>query len=140
MTYRSDDIQQILQKALAKKQEGEFSREQLLEMASELGIPPEMLKSAEQEWQIQRGKEQKRQAFDRFRRQAFKANLISYIAVNVFLVVINLLTSPRHFWAIYPILGWGLGLFFHGWATYRTAGADYDQAFEQWKNYGNRGR
>lgn len=121
MTYGSDDVQQILQKALAKKQEGEFSREQLAEMASELGISPEMLQNAEQEWQAQQTKDKQRQTFHRFRRQAFKAHLISFLAVNAFLVVINLLTSS-YFWAIYPILGWGLGLFFHGWATYQMAG------------------
>jgi len=27
----------------------------------------------------------------------------------------NLVTTPRYFWAIYPISGWGLGLFFCGW-------------------------
>jgi hypothetical protein len=135
MSYRSDDVQQILQKALAKKQEGEFSREQLSEMASELGISPEMLQSAEQEWQAQQSKDKQRQTFNRFRRQAFKAHLIAYLAVNVFLIAINLLTSPRYFWAIYPILGWGLGLFFHGWATFQSGGNSYDQAFQQWKSF-----
>lgn len=142
MSYRSEDVQKILQRALAKKQEGEFSRQQLLEMASELGISPETLQQAEEEWIAQQESDQvsfqeaeQRRKFNRFRRQAFKAHLISYAAVNVFLIAINLLTSPSYFWAIFPLLGWGLGLFFHGLEAYRTEGPGYEAAFQQWRNF-----
>lgn len=142
MSYSSDDVQKILQRALAKKQEGSFSRQQLLEMAAELGIAPEMLQQAEQEWSVQQDVDQtslqeaeERRRFNRFQRQAFKAHLISYLAVNGFLVAINLITSAGYFWAIFPILGWGLGLFFHGAAAYRTDGPGYEIAFQQWKRY-----
>jgi hypothetical protein len=37
-TFRKEDVQQILQRAMAHQQEGEFSEQQLKEMASELGI------------------------------------------------------------------------------------------------------
>ncbi|NJS16212.1 MAG: 2TM domain-containing protein, partial [Nostocaceae cyanobacterium CSU_2_110] len=47
------------------------------------------------------------------RLRKFKAHLISFVAVNTFLVVLNLVSTPRYFWAIYPISGWGLGLFMH---------------------------
>ncbi len=40
----------------------------------------------------------------------FYGHLGVYVLVNVFLIIINLLTSPGFFWAIFPMLGWGIGL------------------------------
>ncbi len=113
MTYSSDDVQKILQLAMAHKQEETFSSKQLSEMAVELGISPELLKTAEQEWSIQAKSCKQQQARREIMRRGFKAHLISFLAVNAFLVVLNLATTPRDFWAIYPISGWGLGLFMH---------------------------
>jgi hypothetical protein len=46
--------------------------------------------------------------------KGFYGNLISYVIVNVGLMVINLLTSPAHLWFFWPMLGWGIGVLFHG--------------------------
>ena len=48
-----------------------------------------------------------------------------YIAVNLLLVTLSAL-GGRH-WAIYPALGWGLGLAIHGIVVYMVAGGN---AFE----------
>ena len=63
-SYRSEDVQQILQRTMTRRQEREFSHEQLVEMASELGISADNLQIAEQEWLTQRGKIQERKEFD----------------------------------------------------------------------------
>ena len=119
MTYSSQDVQKILTLAMATQQEELFSEKQLLEMGVELGISPELLKTAEQEWLIQAKVQQEQQARREIKLQGFKAHLISFIAVNTLLVVLNLATTPRDFWAIYPISGWGLGLFMHNVAINR---------------------
>lgn len=46
--------------------------------------------------------------------KGFYGNLISYVIVNIGLLVINLLTSPHYLWFFWPLLGWGIGVFFHG--------------------------
>jgi hypothetical protein len=46
--------------------------------------------------------------------KGFYGNLISYIAVNTGLMILNLLTSPKYLWFFWPLLGWGIGVFFHG--------------------------
>ena len=46
--------------------------------------------------------------------KGFYIHSAQYVVVNILLVAINLFTSPHYFWAIFPILGWGLGLLFHG--------------------------
>ncbi|MEM7713017.1 MAG: 2TM domain-containing protein [Cyanobacteria bacterium P01_A01_bin.68] len=113
MTYSSDDVQKILQLAMKRKEEESFSGKQLSDMAAELGISSELLKTAEQEWLIQTKASKEQQARRKIMRRGFKAHLISFVAVNVFLVILNLSTTPSDFWAIYPISGWGLGLFMH---------------------------
>jgi hypothetical protein len=46
--------------------------------------------------------------------KGFYGNLIAYIVVNIGLLAINLLTSPNYLWFFWPLLGWGIGVFFHG--------------------------
>jgi hypothetical protein len=46
--------------------------------------------------------------------KGFYGNLVSYIVVNIGLMVLNLLTSPHHLWFFWPMFGWGIGLVFHG--------------------------
>ncbi len=120
MTYDSEDVEKILQVALARKHKGEFSREQLLEMAAELGISANVLEKTEQKWLIQQKQERSQRRFNTSRRKGFWGHLVSYLAVNLFLIVLNLITSPSYFWAIFPLLGWGLGLFFHWWNVYQS--------------------
>ena len=43
----------------------------------------------------------------------FYKNLITYAVVNVFLIIINLLTSPESIWFYWVTIFWGLGLLFH---------------------------
>jgi len=43
----------------------------------------------------------------------FYANLVSYIGVNTFLIILNYYTSWDTKWFIYPLIGWGIGLLFH---------------------------
>lgn len=113
MTYSSEDAQQILNLAMERKQEESFSQKQLSDMAAELGISEELLKSAEQEWVTQTKDNREKQAYLEKMRRGFRVHLISFLAVNTFLVILNLMTTPRDFWAIYPLSGWGLGLVMH---------------------------
>jgi hypothetical protein len=60
------------------------------------------------------------QAIDRLKKKAeFRAHLLAYVTINAGLVVIWALTSRAFFWPVFPMLGWGIGLFFHAWDTYR---------------------
>lgn len=45
--------------------------------------------------------------------RGFYAHLIVFVIVNLILVIINLVTTPRFLWFLIPLLGWGVGLFFH---------------------------
>lgn len=50
--------------------------------------------------------------------RGFYGNLISYVVVNGFLLFINLRYSPSHLWFYWPMMGWGIGVFFHAMRVY----------------------
>jgi len=49
------------------------------------------------------------------------ANLLAYVLVNGCLIAIWAVTGSGFFWPIFPILGWGIGVFFHAWDVYSGA-------------------
>jgi fatty acid desaturase len=58
------------------------------------------------------------------RKREFMEHLVSYLIVNTLLVTVWLvlgLTAGFWFpWPVFPIVGWGIGLAFHAWATFGT--------------------
>lgn len=48
----------------------------------------------------------------------FYTHVIVYVVVNIFLIVINLLTSPGRYWFFFATIFWGFGLFMHFLATF----------------------
>ena len=56
------------------------------------------------------------------RLEGFYAHLASYVGVNALLVGINLFASPDVFWAIWPILGWGVKVAGHAVAVFGVPG------------------
>jgi 2TM domain len=50
----------------------------------------------------------------------FKIHFGVYLAVNLLLAVINLLTDPSYLWFLWPLAGWGLGVIAHGAAIVYT--------------------
>ncbi|KMQ69773.1 histidine kinase [Chryseobacterium sp. FH2] len=46
--------------------------------------------------------------------KGFYGNLISYCIIIPFLLILNLITSPKNLWFYFPMLGWGIGLVAHG--------------------------
>ena len=66
--------------------------------------------------------EQYNQEFERYQRakkqveeiKGFYGHLISFVLVMAVLLFINLRYSPQYLWFFWPLLGWGIGLLFHG--------------------------
>ncbi len=56
----------------------------------------------------------------------FYSHLASYLSVNVFLIVLNLMTNPDHIWFVYPLLGWGIGIAIHGFDVF-FSGAKWEE-------------
>jgi hypothetical protein len=67
------------------------------------------------------------EAYQRAKRRAeaklgFYIHLAVYVGVNILLIIINLVTSPQYIWFKWPLLGWGIGLFFHGMSVFVLSG------------------
>ena len=54
------------------------------------------------------------------KKHEFHAHLLAYLLVNGMLVGIWAVTGAGFFWPVFPLLGWGIGLGFHAWDTYRV--------------------
>lgn len=52
------------------------------------------------------------------KKREFRAHLIAYVLVNAFFVAIWAVLGAGFFWPVLPILGWGIGIFFHAYDVY----------------------
>jgi hypothetical protein len=133
-TYHQEDIQQILQIAIARQaHEGEFSRDQLLEIAAELEISPECLQLAEQEWLVQQSDTQKRQEFNLVRRKRLQKKFGNYTIVNVFFILVDLVSGGGLSWSLYILLFLSFLLGLDVWNKSQIQGEEYEKAFQNWK-------
>jgi hypothetical protein len=48
----------------------------------------------------------------------FYIHLVVFVLVNVALFIVNRLTTPEVWWALWPFLGWGVGVVAHGLAVF----------------------
>lgn len=107
-----EDVEEILRLAVRKSGASSSSdlRERLKQAAAELNISDEELEQAEIEF-LQ--KKQANEAVSEARQrqtQEFMGHLITFVAVNVFLISIDVMSNGGISWSIYPLLGWGIGL------------------------------
>lgn len=110
--YTEEEVRAILERALRHDQTRGIGHEDLVAAAEEIGIPRAAIEAAAGELEGRRGEDQARAAILARRRKGFRSHLFSFLAVNLFLFAINLLT-PGPWWFFWPLLGWGLGLAFH---------------------------
>jgi energy-coupling factor transporter transmembrane protein EcfT len=52
----------------------------------------------------------------------FYIHLAVYIVVNILLIIINLATSTGYLWFKWPLIGWGIGVFFHAMGVFVFSG------------------
>jgi len=131
--YTAEEANEILQRAIERQAlPGDMTRTQLEAVAAEVGVTPAALDSAEEEWRTESENHSLRYAFDEQKRAEVRGHVFSYLAVNTFLAAINAMVSPGVWWVAFPVLGWGLGLFFHVMAAYNLIGEDRDAEFERW--------
>lgn len=43
----------------------------------------------------------------------FYIHLFKYVVITLILLAINLFFTPQHFWAVWVMAGWGLGILWH---------------------------
>lgn len=54
------------------------------------------------------------------KKREFMSHLAAYVLVNGFLIALwATVAGGGFFWPMFPLIGWGIGLFFHGWDVYQ---------------------
>ena len=65
--------------------------------------------------------------------KSFYSNLITYLVVNVILVIINLITSPGKLWFYWVTIFWGIGILFSASNTFLRKGRFLGKEWEDKK-------
>ncbi len=59
-----------------------------------------------EDWQVKEARKRVKKI------KSFYSNLTSWIIFSFFFIALNLFTNSGFFWAIFPIMGWGIGVAF----------------------------
>jgi hypothetical protein len=110
--YSEREVRAILERALQHEPSDGLTHGDLLAAAREAGISSEAVEKAALELDGIRAHDDARERILARRRAGFFSHLWAFIGVQLFLLAINLMTSPDYLWFVFPLLGWGLGLFF----------------------------
>jgi len=115
--YSEEEVSAIIKRALQGSTEETITHDELLDIAQKSGVSPDKLADAIEAQEGAREFEDAKRRWLKAERNEFRGHLIAYVIVNGFLSIMSLITSD-YFWAIWPILGWGIGLAFHAVETF----------------------
>ncbi len=62
--------------------------------------------------------------------KGFYSNLTSYIIINLFLLIVNLITSPNRLWFYWVTIFWGIGIAIHAFSVFgkkRILGDEWEE-------------
>jgi 2TM domain-containing protein len=110
--YSDREVRTILERAAKHEPSDGLSHEDLLAAAREAGISTDAVEQAAQELDRLQAWDEARERIIARRRSGFFSHLWAFLGVQLFLLALNLLTTPGYLWFFFPLLGWGLGLFF----------------------------
>lgn len=115
LRYSSDDVQAILGRALERQRvhgEGELSYDELVAIGRDIGLSEAAIEVAAREHEREGAVDAELERRLRKARQGFASHAATFLLVNAFLFVLNLMTGGP-IWAFWPLFGWGFGLAFH---------------------------
>jgi hypothetical protein len=115
--YTDEEARAIFERALAAQSDAGIGHEELIAAAAEVGLSREAVERAVAEMDMVQVEREAKHAILARRRRRFRSHLVPFITINLFLFVVNWLTSPGAWWFLFPLVAWGLGLFFHAWAA-----------------------
>lgn len=136
-----DDVDEILKLALRKQGRADADlRSRLSAAAEELGITPAELAEAEAEYAVTKEEQKEFVEFRGRQVREFREHFFAYVVINLLLVGINIFTEGTVGWAVWPILGWGIGLAFHAWGALNTGSESFQEEFAAWRRKRNKRR
>lgn len=119
--YTEEEVSRLIERALkGESHRDTISHEELLDIAEKSGVSPSSLKAALEDEEDSYDFEEAKVRWLNRHRADFHNHLRSYLIVNGALICMNLMTAGfrGYPWALWPIMGWGIGLLFHASDTY----------------------
>ena len=109
-------------------------RQRLLASGAELGLSERAVLEAEQQWLEKKKKEEELEEYRSHILRGLYMHLGVYIVVNMFLVLLNMMTSHgRVDWAGYVGVSWGIGIGCHLVAALVQLKSPGGEEFQMWK-------
>lgn len=140
-----EDVEAILRLAIQKASPTDDAlRDRLKSAADELGITPEQLAAAEEEFRAQKSREVAQQQavleeeaeWKLFRREQLHelyGHMGVYLAVNLGLLSMDFFQNGRLDWSLFPLFGWGIGVLIHIVSTLAAHSSDNQDEFHKWR-------
>lgn len=67
-----------------------------------------------------RDQDRRQEAIERLKKRSeFWTHMTAYALVNAVIITVWFIVGGGFFWPIFPLLGWGIGLFFHAMDVFR---------------------
>lgn len=129
------DVEQILKIAVRKSgiSDDEALRQRMMAAGHELGLSEAQIAAAEEEYRVQKAEKEELAEYKAEVRKEFMEHLWSYLIVNAGLVGFNLFTKGGIGWAIWPLMGWGIGIAFHAVYTFATQTESFQSGYGEWR-------
>ena len=132
--YTHQDGEEVLKRAIAIEALETNVQDVVRRTAAELGLSEEAVERAEREYFIEKREQAEVEEFAKLQRRSFYSHLASYLIVNGFLFALDIFKDGRLSWAMYPLLGWGIGIAFHALSTFNRANEDFQEEFDAWRS------
>lgn len=119
--YSEDEVSRLIKRALKGANHSDtISHEELLDIAEKSGVSPEEMRRVLDEEESSYELDEAKVRWIKRHRADFHNHLRTYVIVNGSLIMLNLVTTGfrGYFWALWPIMAWGIGLLFHASDTY----------------------
>ena len=130
-----DDIEAILKIAVSQTAgiEAQTLRERLMASAAELGITPEQVAVAEDQWARQEKDRRDLAEFMALRKRAFWSKLASFLALDIAAVAVNLITDHSVEWAVWVFVWTGFWLAMHALGTFFPGNTRFQRRYRRWR-------
>ena len=112
-SYEDDEVRAIIERALKAQPQSGVSHDDLLAIGAGVGLSPAALESAAREVADARLTKTATDRVQSKKRRHVIAHAFVYFTVNAFLFAINFMTTPGQWWALFPIVAWGIGMVLH---------------------------
>jgi len=118
-SYSDEEVKEVIENALARVggRETGTSRQDLLAIGEQVGIPADVMAVAADEVLQARSEREEQESKRAGRRRCLTAHAVLFAVANLLMFGVNYATTPGEWWVAFPIFFWGLALAAHAGVT-----------------------